>query len=189
MGVSPDSSAACVRLRTVSSVSAKYWRRSLWPRWIGGAHGDDHGAGNFTGESAFFGPADILRTDADARVSGGIHGRGEVRERGTDHDLAVFGILDQRPEFLEKCSGFGGRLVHLPIARHDWFSHTISFKKLGPWAMLAPKLAATVCPISDSDARNPRLLPGARAARKPAAERTRACGRCRGRWDRSRDRR
>ena len=32
MGVRPASRAALVFLLTVSSVSAKYWRRSLWPR-------------------------------------------------------------------------------------------------------------------------------------------------------------
>src|SRR5450432_1417608 len=36
MGETPNSSAACVRLSTVSSVSPKYWRRSLWPMrvWV-----------------------------------------------------------------------------------------------------------------------------------------------------------
>ena len=62
----------------------------------------------------------------------GFNGRGKTRERGADHSLAMFGFLDQRPELLEKCSGVRGRLVHLPIARHDWFSHTICGRKLSP---------------------------------------------------------
>ena len=40
------------------------------------------------------------------------------------------GFFDQRPEFLKKRDGFRGRLVHLPIARHDWFVHKICLKKL-----------------------------------------------------------
>src|ERR1017187_5697893 len=34
IGVRPNSSAAWVRLRTVASVSLKYWRRSLWPMMV-----------------------------------------------------------------------------------------------------------------------------------------------------------
>src|SRR6185369_12176158 len=111
---------------------------------VGSAGGGDHGTGDLTGEGAILGPGDILRPHLDAGAFGGLHGRRKVREGRTDHDLAVFGTRDQRPELLEECNGFGGRLEHLPIARHDWFSHTIWSKKLTPWEIAAPKLAATV---------------------------------------------
>src|ERR1035437_4432431 len=126
---------------------------------VAGAHGEDHGAGDLAGEGAFLGPPDILRADADIRTFDGIDGRGEIREGGTDHNLTVRGLLDQRPEFLEECSGFRGRLVHLPIARHDRYSHKICSKKLSPCARRASKFSATVWPISLSVPRTPRLTP------------------------------
>src|ERR1019366_5903186 len=126
---------------------------------VAGAHRFDHGAGDFAREGAFLGPPDILRADTNVRPFDGSDGRVEIRERGTDHDLTMRGLLDQRPEFLEECSGFRGRLVHLPIARHDRCSHKISFKKLCPCASRAPKFSATVWPISLSVPRTPRLTP------------------------------
>src|ERR1017187_6347936 len=126
---------------------------------VGGAGRADHRARNLAGECAFFGPGDVLRANLNVAPLGGGGGRGEIRERRTDHDLGVFGFFDQRPEFLEELRGFGGRFVHLPIARHDWFSHRICGKKLPPLAIDAPKLAATVWPISESDARSPRSTP------------------------------
>ena len=46
-----------MRLSTVSSVSPKYCRRSLWPdNRVGGSRGRDHRPGNLAREGAFFGP-------------------------------------------------------------------------------------------------------------------------------------
>ena len=73
---------------------------------VGGPHGGDHGTGDFAGEGALLGPCDVLRSNADARSLGGIDGRREVREGRTDHDLAMLGFFDQRPEFLEKLRRF-----------------------------------------------------------------------------------
>jgi hypothetical protein len=41
-------------------------------------------------------------------------------------------VAVSRPELFEEGGGFRGRLVHFPIARHDWFSHKICGKKLVP---------------------------------------------------------
>ena len=75
----------------------------------------------------------ILRADLDARTLGRLHRGRQVREWRTNHDLAMLRVPGQRPELLKKRAGFGGRLVHLPIARHDWLSHTIWGKKLVPF--------------------------------------------------------
>src|ERR1039457_2780594 len=186
MGVRPASSAAMVRCSTVSLVSSKYWRRSLCPtrtcrngelqlglvgffkilaplavsnQHVRATRRLDHRPGNLAREGAVLGPIQVLRADADGRALRGGNGRGAIRVGGTDHDLAMLRLLNQRPELLKKRGSFGGCLVHLPIPRHDWLSHVISGKKVVPFAILAPKFWATVWPISESDDRSPRLTP------------------------------
>src|SRR5579885_450775 len=126
---------------------------------VGAARGPDHGGAHFAGIGALPGPKQVLRSDADARARGSLNGRREACERRADDDLAVLRPLDQGPEPLEKCGGFGGRLVHLPIARHDWLSHTINGKKLVPFSIRTPKFSATVWPMSESEERSPRSAP------------------------------
>src|ERR1019366_6627510 len=78
MGVRPNSSAAWVRLRTVSSVSLILAAFAVADDGVAGAHGEDHGAGDLAGEGAFPGPPDILRADPDVATFDGIEGRGGI---------------------------------------------------------------------------------------------------------------
>src|ERR1035437_4380884 len=111
MGVRPASSAAMVRCSTVSLVSSKYWRRSLSNQHVRAPGRLDHRPGNLAREGSVLGPIQVLRADADARTLCGSNGRGDIRVGGTNHDLAVLRLLNQRPELLKKRGSFGGVLV------------------------------------------------------------------------------
>ena len=81
IGVSPHSSAACVRLSTVSSVSPKKSRRSLWPTTpMRGTDGGKRRPGNLAGESALLGPGHVLRANANGGAVSGCDGRGKIGE-------------------------------------------------------------------------------------------------------------
>src|SRR5690606_9893250 len=126
---------------------------------IAATSGFQHRSGNLSRVCAFLLPVKVLPANAHVRSGGGGDGGRKIHEWRVDDDLSSAGRGHQRHELLKECGGFGGRLVHLPIAGHKRCSHEIASRKLSPWGMLVSKLWATVCPISASVARVPRSMP------------------------------
>jgi hypothetical protein len=90
MGTTPCLSAVCSFLLTISSVSAKYWRRSEWPMSVcvppTASKLADRG---LAGVGALLGKVDVLRADGDVRALGGFNHRGQQHGRGKQGDLVA----------------------------------------------------------------------------------------------------
>jgi prepilin-type processing-associated H-X9-DG protein len=90
MGTTPCLSAVCSFLLTISSVSAKYWRRSEWPISVCVpptacklAHGGLAGVG------ALFGKVNVLAADGHVGTLGGFNHGGQQHRRGEQGNLVA----------------------------------------------------------------------------------------------------
>ena len=118
-GSESASNAACVRFNTVSLVSPKYCRRSLWPT-------KTHLAPTATSIGPEISPVNApsfaqyrFCAPISTRVPlGRVAPRRQVDERRTNHDVAIIRLVDERAEILEEGRRLRDSLVHLPVTGH-----------------------------------------------------------------------
>ena len=89
---------------------------------MGSADGLELADGGFASVGAFFGEVDVLGADGDVGSLGGVDDCGQQDGRGEQGDFVAGVAGNQGQKSIDKCLGFGGRFVHLPVGGNQCFT-------------------------------------------------------------------
>src|SRR5208283_6098439 len=110
---------------------------------------DQHARGDLAREGAFFFPIHILRGNADQAAFCSLHGGGNIRERRSDDDIAVFHPRHQRKQRGKKRARLRLILVHLPVAGNypaAFYSAHLSVSASTPGSLRPPRNSSEAPP-------------------------------------------